>query len=143
MTDLCLFQFSPIQVEMDPTAQRLELIQFLSSNQIRCRLMDCIGLGLGGCQVHKFANEFVVEIQGRTHTQSPFDMPVSYALGGQMSIVLAGNPARPERGRRQTGIVCDLGCHGRLGGQTRAVDGNLYIIAGNAPARKIFQEWTS
>jgi hypothetical protein len=67
MADLGLFQFSPIQVEMDLTAQGLELIEFFSPDQFRCRLMDRIGLGLGGCYVHKLANEFVVEIQGCTH----------------------------------------------------------------------------
>jgi hypothetical protein len=66
MADLGPFQFSPIQIEMDLTAQGLELIQFFSSNQFRCRLMDRIGLGLGGGHIHKFPNEFLVEIQGRT-----------------------------------------------------------------------------
>jgi hypothetical protein len=41
--------------------------------------MDRIGLGLGGSHVHKFANEFLVEIQGRTHAYPLFDMSVSYA----------------------------------------------------------------
>ncbi len=41
--------------------------------------MDGIGLGLGGCDVHEFPNKFLVEIQGRTHTHTLFDMPVSYA----------------------------------------------------------------
>lgn len=79
MADLGLFQFFPIQIEMDLTAQGLELIELFSPDQFRCSLMDRIGLGLGGCHVHQFANEFVIEIQGCTHTLSPFDMPVSYA----------------------------------------------------------------
>jgi len=79
MADLGLFQLFPIQVKMDLTAQGLELIKFFSPDQFRCRLMDRIGLGLGGCHVHKLANEFLVEIQGRTHAQFLFDMPVSYA----------------------------------------------------------------
>ena len=79
MADLGLFQFSPIQIEMDLTAQGLELIKFFSPDQFRCRLMDRIGLGLGGSHVHKFANEVLVEIQGRTHAYPLFDMSVSYA----------------------------------------------------------------
>jgi hypothetical protein len=79
MADLGLFQLFPIQVEMDLAAQRLELIELFSADQFRCRLMDRISLGLGGCDVHEFTNEFLVEIQGRTHTHSPFNMPVSYA----------------------------------------------------------------
>ena len=67
MADLGLFQFSPIQVEVDLTAQGLEVIELFSPDQVRCRLMDRISLGLGGCHVHKLANEFVIEIQGCTH----------------------------------------------------------------------------
>lgn len=62
MVDLGLFQRSPIQVEMDLAAQGLELIQFFSSNQFRCRLMDGISLGFGGGHVHEFSNKLLVEI---------------------------------------------------------------------------------
>jgi len=67
MADLGLFQLSPIQVEMDLAAQGLERIHFFSPNQFRCRLMDRISLGFGGGHDHQFPNEFLVEIQGRTH----------------------------------------------------------------------------
>ena len=67
MEDLSLFQLVPIQVEMDRAAQGLELIQFFSPDQFRCRLMDCIGLGLGGRHLHELPLEFLVEIQSRTH----------------------------------------------------------------------------
>jgi hypothetical protein len=67
VAELGLFQLSPIQVEMDLAAQGLELIQLFSPDQFRCRLMYCIGLGLGGCDVHEFPDKFLVEIQGCTH----------------------------------------------------------------------------
>jgi hypothetical protein len=79
MADLSLFQLVPIQIEMDTAAQGFELLQFLSTNQFRSRLMDRIGLGLGGGHVHEFPNKFLVEIQRCTHGQFFFVMPISYA----------------------------------------------------------------
>ena len=67
MADLGLFKSFPIQVEMDRTAQGLELIQLFSPDQFRRCQMNRMGLGLGGGRVHKLANEFVVEIQSSTH----------------------------------------------------------------------------
>ena len=67
MAELGLFQFFPIQIETDLAAQRLKLIELFSADQFRYRLMDRIGLGFGRCHVHQLANEFLVEIQGRTH----------------------------------------------------------------------------
>ena len=43
MADLGLFQFSPIQVEMDLTAQGLELIQLLPAEQFRRCLTNDVG----------------------------------------------------------------------------------------------------
>ena len=93
MADLGLFQLFPIQVETDLAAQGLELIQLFSPDQFRCRLMDRIGLSLGGCDVHEFPNEFLVEIQCHTHRRIFLDSLESYGEGLHMSIVLAGNHA--------------------------------------------------
>ena len=68
--DFGLFQLVPIQVEMDGAAQGLQLIQFSSPNQFRRSLMDRIGLGFRGRHLHEFPDEFLVEIQRRTHAQS-------------------------------------------------------------------------
>jgi len=79
VADLGLLQPVPVQVKMEIAAQRFELVKFLSADQFSRCLMDRLGLGFGGGHNHELPNEFVVEIQGRTHTQVLFDMPVSYA----------------------------------------------------------------
>jgi hypothetical protein len=62
MADLSLFQLVPVEVKMDHTAQGLELIQLFPPDQFRGRLVDRIGLGFGGCHVHEFPDELLVEI---------------------------------------------------------------------------------
>ncbi len=60
--DLSPLQLVPVQVEMDHAAQGLESIQLLSSDKFCRRLIDRIDFGFGGCHVHEFPDEFLVEI---------------------------------------------------------------------------------
>ena len=79
MADLGFFQLLPIQIEMDGAAQGFELIQLFPPDQFRRSLMNRFGFRFGGGHVHEFPDEFLVQIQGCTHRQILFGMPVSYA----------------------------------------------------------------
>ena len=73
MADLSLFEALPIQIEMDCTAQGLELIQLFSPDQFRRGLMNRVGFRLSAGHVHQLTNELLIEIQRCTHRTLPYD----------------------------------------------------------------------
>ena len=67
MADLGLFQALPVEIEMNPAAQRFELIQFFPPDQHHRGLMYRLGFRFCGGHVHQLPKEFLVEIRRRAY----------------------------------------------------------------------------